>query len=706
MAKLLIIEETQSLEFPISKKITVIGRAPEATVVIQEKRASKLHCQIIQEADQFFLVDLASSNGTRLNGQKVTRSLLHHHDEIRIGSTKLIFSNTSFAEEALEVPILNVPRAMSSVNSSLHPEKALEPENKNSISKRAIHEFSKERKYLNWIGLSLLFVFGMWWMSPNSSPREESTSLLANFSFEQTAQQLPKHWSFTGSLPAQVTLDPVSAPHGQLSLKIETQEGKNDSYLMARSDPISIKEFQAYEATLKTQFERGIAVGIWFTYRSEKTQIPNWEEYHLVTQRGNWRPISFSSRAPENMTHLTLGLVVFGPKALVRFDQVELKTSENREVFPKIYQGGAFSVLVSPKGRLELRWKEKVIFSQLQWWIQSSETLFSQAQMNVTSWSHTVRRFDLSGELFDFTQQKKFPFQFSLQNTSSYLLLEYTIDASWQTAPYLPYLKGILSQEAILILENEVQSGNFEVSQTQQFLFQGDEKEDIFIECSSPVRVQGERDLTQTFNSLTLYPQQSQFSLKFLPQEKEKKDITWDWVTATAQYQKGYFGKANVAFQKVLSLLSKNDPRYQEAQEKMQQIEKKCEEVLREAENAIMLLKANPSETEQKKQVEQLQEKILRFSPLPIEKELLLYLKQIKEFPLEASPVEENRDIVAEKLFQLGQQAYQAKEFFKAKVYWNALLKDYDPKQHWQKQLQSTLVELDRHLAQKLEENK
>lgn len=80
--------------FPISRLRTTIGRSARSDVCIPDAFASRLHAEVRQEGDSFWLMDLGSANGTRLNGAVVTSSLpLYSGGEIQIGETKIRFEN-------------------------------------------------------------------------------------------------------------------------------------------------------------------------------------------------------------------------------------------------------------------------------------------------------------------------------------------------------------------------------------------------------------------------------------------------------------------------------------------------------------------------------------------------------------------------------------------------------------------------------------
>ena len=53
--------------------------------------ASKEHIAIELQPEGFVLTDLETSNGTKVNGEKINRAVLKHMDRIFIGDTVLVF---------------------------------------------------------------------------------------------------------------------------------------------------------------------------------------------------------------------------------------------------------------------------------------------------------------------------------------------------------------------------------------------------------------------------------------------------------------------------------------------------------------------------------------------------------------------------------------------------------------------------------------
>jgi SARP family transcriptional regulator, regulator of embCAB operon len=70
-----------------------LGRHPYNEVSIDDRSVSRYHCWMTFEDGIVLIEDLASVNGTFVNGARVQkRVLLKPGDTIRIGGTKILFS--------------------------------------------------------------------------------------------------------------------------------------------------------------------------------------------------------------------------------------------------------------------------------------------------------------------------------------------------------------------------------------------------------------------------------------------------------------------------------------------------------------------------------------------------------------------------------------------------------------------------------------
>ena len=72
----------------IVKDLVLVGRREDCDLRLDHKSISKLHCVIVKTDGLLLLRDLGSTNGTRVNGQRVRRAALLPNDHLQIASLK------------------------------------------------------------------------------------------------------------------------------------------------------------------------------------------------------------------------------------------------------------------------------------------------------------------------------------------------------------------------------------------------------------------------------------------------------------------------------------------------------------------------------------------------------------------------------------------------------------------------------------------
>jgi pSer/pThr/pTyr-binding forkhead associated (FHA) protein len=78
-------------EFPLTGEVTVVGRDDEADVKLDEPLVSRAHARIERRGEQYVVVDLGSTNLTRVNGDVVGERALRHGDELRFARARCVF---------------------------------------------------------------------------------------------------------------------------------------------------------------------------------------------------------------------------------------------------------------------------------------------------------------------------------------------------------------------------------------------------------------------------------------------------------------------------------------------------------------------------------------------------------------------------------------------------------------------------------------
>jgi pSer/pThr/pTyr-binding forkhead associated (FHA) protein len=72
----------------VDKPILLFGRHQECDVQLNSKKVSRRHC-LLAQLDQYLVVrDLGSTNGIRINGERVQEGKLYPGDEVQIGNFK------------------------------------------------------------------------------------------------------------------------------------------------------------------------------------------------------------------------------------------------------------------------------------------------------------------------------------------------------------------------------------------------------------------------------------------------------------------------------------------------------------------------------------------------------------------------------------------------------------------------------------------
>src|SRR4051794_24837348 len=72
----------------IDKPILLFGRHEECDIQLNSKKVSRRHCCVAQVNDYLVIRDLGSTNGVKINGQRVSEGKLVPGDELQIGNFK------------------------------------------------------------------------------------------------------------------------------------------------------------------------------------------------------------------------------------------------------------------------------------------------------------------------------------------------------------------------------------------------------------------------------------------------------------------------------------------------------------------------------------------------------------------------------------------------------------------------------------------
>lgn len=80
----------------LAKDMILVGRTEDCDIHIDHKSVSKLHCVLVCTEGLILVRDLGSTNGTRVNGQRIRRAALLPDDQLAIATFRY---RVSFGDE-------------------------------------------------------------------------------------------------------------------------------------------------------------------------------------------------------------------------------------------------------------------------------------------------------------------------------------------------------------------------------------------------------------------------------------------------------------------------------------------------------------------------------------------------------------------------------------------------------------------------------
>ena len=83
-------EGTVKREVRLSAEPITVGRDPKNDIVLDDRRVSRRHAEVRLRLGRYTLYDLASTNGTFVNGRRIAEMVLSDGDHIAIGGAELV----------------------------------------------------------------------------------------------------------------------------------------------------------------------------------------------------------------------------------------------------------------------------------------------------------------------------------------------------------------------------------------------------------------------------------------------------------------------------------------------------------------------------------------------------------------------------------------------------------------------------------------
>lgn len=85
------------VEFPLLGSPLLIGRDEDADIRVDEPLVSRAHARIERREAAFFVLDLGSTNLTRVNGEAIHERELRDGDEVHFGRARCRFAAPAVA---------------------------------------------------------------------------------------------------------------------------------------------------------------------------------------------------------------------------------------------------------------------------------------------------------------------------------------------------------------------------------------------------------------------------------------------------------------------------------------------------------------------------------------------------------------------------------------------------------------------------------
>jgi pSer/pThr/pTyr-binding forkhead associated (FHA) protein len=70
----------------------LIGRSRRCDFIVTDPSVSRRHALLMRAPDGWMVYDLGSTNGTRVNGWRIERAVLHAGDELELGASRFRFA--------------------------------------------------------------------------------------------------------------------------------------------------------------------------------------------------------------------------------------------------------------------------------------------------------------------------------------------------------------------------------------------------------------------------------------------------------------------------------------------------------------------------------------------------------------------------------------------------------------------------------------
>ena len=83
--------DSSRVDSPLTSAVLLVGRDETADILVDEPLVSRAHARIERRGERYVVLDLGSTNLTRVNGEVVAERELRHGDEVRFARARCVF---------------------------------------------------------------------------------------------------------------------------------------------------------------------------------------------------------------------------------------------------------------------------------------------------------------------------------------------------------------------------------------------------------------------------------------------------------------------------------------------------------------------------------------------------------------------------------------------------------------------------------------
>lgn len=120
-------EMMRGKSFELVNDVYTIGRTEDNDICIPDGTLSSKHCQLIRENDTFKVVDQGSTNGTRINGERIMEEYLKSSDILQVGGIEILFDSEDSSQKSTNTTKTNINLDMNGTFNDLSNMKNINP---------------------------------------------------------------------------------------------------------------------------------------------------------------------------------------------------------------------------------------------------------------------------------------------------------------------------------------------------------------------------------------------------------------------------------------------------------------------------------------------------------------------------------------------------------------------------------------------------